>query len=218
MLPASRHFRKQPIHPRAMLASYAAHAKNPMQRALYLLGFLFMGSLVATYNYLGYRLIAPPFSLSHTLIGLLFTIYLVGIASSTYAGRLADSFGRPVILIASIVTALAGLLVMSIDQVAAVIAGLMIFTGGFFAAHSVASGWVGANATSSKAQASSLYLFFYYSGGALFGWAGGLFWEVLQWEGVTLMVGTILTIALLTAIYLRRCAIAKAGVVWTRDG
>lgn len=40
----------------------------------------------------------PPFSLSQTLIGAIFVVYLVGIVSSTWFGRLADRHGRGTIL------------------------------------------------------------------------------------------------------------------------
>lgn len=199
LLPPSRHFHRQPIKPGSLLANYRLHLADGQQRLLYTLGFLFMGCLVSTYNYLGYRLVDEPFMLSHTLVGLLFVVYLVGIASSTVAGGLADTYGRKPVLVLSISITLLGMLVMAADQIVAVVAGVVIFTGGFFAAHSVTSGWVGANAPTAKAQASALYLFCYYIGGALFGWIGGYFWETMFWPGVTLMACLMLSCSLLIA-------------------
>jgi YNFM family putative membrane transporter len=43
-----------------------------------------------------------------------------------------------------------------------VVAGVGIFTCGFFSSHAIASSWVGRRALTAKAQASSLYLFAYY--------------------------------------------------------
>ena len=45
-----------------------------------------------------------------------------------------------------------------------VVPGMLIFTFGFFGAHSVASSWIGRRAVKAKGQASSLYLFCYYVG------------------------------------------------------
>ena len=42
---------------------------DPVLWQLYALGFLFMGVFVAVYNYLTFRLIAPPYELGHTAIG-----------------------------------------------------------------------------------------------------------------------------------------------------
>ena len=48
---------------------FAPHFSDPGLRYLFALGFLLMGVFVTTYNYIGFRLEAPPFSLSPTTIG-----------------------------------------------------------------------------------------------------------------------------------------------------
>ncbi len=53
-----------------------------------------MGANVTTYNYIGFRLAAPPFSLSQTLIGLVFVVYLVGAVAAPTFGELGARFGR----------------------------------------------------------------------------------------------------------------------------
>ena len=53
-----------------------------------------MGAFVTVYNYLGFRLIAPPFGLPPALVGLAFLGYLAGSYASTAAGRLGDRVGR----------------------------------------------------------------------------------------------------------------------------
>ena len=63
--------------------------------ALVAIPFLLMGGFVAVYNYLGYRLLAEPFSLPLAVAGLVFLAYLGGSVSSAVAGRLADSSGVP---------------------------------------------------------------------------------------------------------------------------
>ncbi|MBO2029269.1 hypothetical protein J4734_11975 [Klebsiella pneumoniae] len=51
--------------------------------------------------------------------------------------------------------------------------GMLLFSAGFFAAHSVASSWIGPRARRARGQASSLYLFSYYLGSSLAGTLGG---------------------------------------------
>lgn len=54
------------------------------------------------------------------------------------------------------------------------ILGVALVAFGFFAGHSVASGWIGFIASQDqKGPASSYYLFFYYLGSSVLGWAGG---------------------------------------------
>lgn len=107
------------------------------------MAFLLMGAFVTVYNYLGFRLLAPPFSLPGTLVGLVFLGYLAGSWASTGAGRLGDRFGRRPVLWVATLLALAGIWVTLPDLLPTTLAGLLLVTVGFFGAHSVASSWVG---------------------------------------------------------------------------
>lgn len=83
------------------------------------------------------------------------------------------------------------------------IIGIIIFTFGFFAAHSIASGWVSKRATHDKAQASSLYLFFYYFGSSVGGTVGGIFWMHFGWIGVITMIAVFLAVACFLSFLLK---------------
>jgi predicted MFS family arabinose efflux permease len=65
---------------------------------------------------------------------------------------------------------------------------LLLFTGGFFAAHSIGSGWTGLIATTGRAQAASLYNLAYYLGSSVLGWAGGLVFQRFGWTALALTV------------------------------
>ena len=71
----------------AILPAIRLHLSDPGLRYLYALGFLVMGAFVTTYNYIGFRLAAPPFSLSQASIGFVFVIYLVGAVVSPVGRR-----------------------------------------------------------------------------------------------------------------------------------
>jgi YNFM family putative membrane transporter len=53
---------------------------------------------------------------------------------------------------------LLGLLLTLFSSLWLIFAGMLLFSAGFFAAHSVASSWIGPRARRAKGQASSLYL------------------------------------------------------------
>ncbi|MFT8245288.1 MFS transporter [Roseomonas sp. BN140053] len=203
-LPPSRHFQPRPLAPRALLANALDHLRDGGLRWLFLEGFLLMGALVTVYNYVAYRLLAPPFSLSQAIVGMIFAVYLVGIASSTIAGTLADRLGRPRIFWVAVLLMLFGLGLTLFESLVAVIGGLAVLTFGFFGAHSIASSWVGRRARRARAQASSLYLFCYYMGGSIVGVAGGVFWGSHGWHGVVALVGALLLAALAVAAVLFR--------------
>ena len=94
-LPRSRHFEPHPLRVRPLLDSAVTHLKDPVLLGLFAEGFLLLGALMAFYNYLGYRLMAPPYGFSQTAVGLLFLISLTGILSSAFTGDFANRMGRP---------------------------------------------------------------------------------------------------------------------------
>ncbi|MCG2621895.1 MFS transporter [Arthrobacter sp. I2-34] len=183
-----------------------ANLRVPRLLALYAQGFLLMGGFVAVYNYLGFRLEAPPFSLPASLVSLLFLAYLAGTVSSRLAGGLTMRLGRLPLLLMAIPVMLAGLAATLVDSLPVILAGLVVFTGGFFGAHSVASGWTPRLAAQGRAQAAGLYNFFYYAGSSLLGWAGGLFFGSFGWTGVALFAGVLALLAGTTALLLLRGA------------
>ncbi len=178
--------------------------RSPRQLALYAQGFLLMGAFVAVYNYLGFHLADPPFSLPVWLVTLLFLAYLAGTVSSPWAGSLASRFGRYPVLRGSIAVMAAGAVAMLVPVTGVVLGGLLLFTAGFFGAHAVASGWAPASADPEhRAQASSLYYFGYYAGSSLFGWSLGLVYGGADWTWFIIAVVVMCAISATLAIALR---------------
>ena len=91
-------------------------------------------------------------------------------------GVLSHRFSRPFLLRIGLTTMALGVGATLMRPLPVVIAGIGLVTIGFFASHSVASSWVGLRAREGKAQASALYLFFYYMGASTAGTIGGFFW------------------------------------------
>lgn len=198
--PRSRFFSSAPVGLRATSRNVLSHLRDGRLVRMYLTAFLLMGGFVAVYNMLTFRLLAPPFGLAQSVVGLVFVLYLAGTVSAAFAGRLADRFGRSRVLVASEGAALVGLFLTLPGQVVCVIIGVALFTAGFFAAHSVASGWVGALATHHRAEASALYLFAYYLGSSVLGALSGACFSSSGWNGVVVYVGGLLAVALALAV------------------
>ena len=186
---------------RGAARTLSGHLANPRLLALYAQAFLLMGGFVAVYNYLGFRLSGEPFSLPATLISLIFLAYLSGTVTSRWAGALTQRFGRRTVLLAGIAVMAAGLALTLTQILVLILAGLIIFTGGFFAAHSIGAGWTGAIAQSGRAQAASLYNLAYYLGSSILGWAGGLLFQSLGWPALAAAVIILgCTTAVITAV------------------
>lgn len=178
----------------------AANLRSPRQMALFAQGFLLMGGFVALYNFLGFRLAAPPFSLPQALVSLVFMAYLAGTWASARAGAEATRLGRKRVLLASTAVMIIGVAITLSHNVVAVLAGLVIATAGFFGAHAIASGWTGRMAPAGKAQASSLYNLFYYGGSSVVGWFGGLAFDAFGWIGVSTTILVLATAAAAIAL------------------
>jgi YNFM family putative membrane transporter len=202
----------QPRPPRVpeLAASIGRALTDAGLLGMFAAGFLLFSCFVTVYNYLGFRLLGPGFDLSRTVVGLIFVVYAAGSVSSAFAGRLADRFGRPRVLWITALITLAGLLLLAMGSVAAVIIGLVITTGGFFAAHSVASGWVSARSATLGVQGSAIYVFCYYLGSSVGGTVGGLVFSAGGWSGVTYYGCAFLFTVLIIALLLRRqCRAAR---------
>ncbi len=170
--------------------------RDPAVVAVLLVPFVLMGGFVATYNYLSFRLAAPPFDLPTALIGLVFLAYLAGTTSSALAGRAAQRYGRPRVLAGGIVVMAAGLALTLPDRLLLVVVGLVVLTAGFFAAHAVASGWAPVLGAAAPAGASAYYVAMYYAGSSLFGALVGLAWREGGWPATSAAVAVLVAAGL----------------------
>jgi YNFM family putative membrane transporter len=207
LLPPSRNFTPRKGFDAAFhVKAWAGHFRGPALPLLFAIGFLVMGSFVTVYNYAGFRLVADPYDLSQTDLGLIFTVYLFGIAASWAAGLLGDRIGHFIVLPAGVVIAAAGALVTLSTSLPLIIVGIVLVTVGFFVTHSVASALIGRLARSSKGHASSLYLLAYYLGSSIAGSVGGYFWLAAGWPAVVSFILVMLALCLAAAMGVARLA------------
>jgi MFS transporter, YNFM family, putative membrane transport protein len=83
---------------------------QPSCRRACVTSFVLMSAFVTMYNFLDHRLLQPPHSLSHSLVGLVFLAYLGGTVSSPIAGHPGNRNGRLPVLRLSILLAHRGAL------------------------------------------------------------------------------------------------------------
>ncbi|MCK6685569.1 MAG: MFS transporter [Thermoanaerobaculia bacterium] len=186
-LPPSRNFKPVPVDLGTVRASFRRALTDPALFPVFGVAFILMASFASLYNYIAFLLMREPYSLSHSAVGWIFLLYLVGTVSSATMGRMADRMGKGTVLAIGIAVQAAGALVTLSPLLPVMILGLALFTFGFFGAHATASGWVGARSGAVKATAATVYLLAYYCGSSLGGYLGGFFWTRLHWRGVVLM-------------------------------
>lgn len=203
-LPASRHFRQRSIRLAAVRDDVRTVFRDAGMPWLFLCAFLLMGAFVALYNYLTFRLVAPPFDLGQTAIGGIFLLYLVGTWASAWAGRLTDRIGRRNVLWMMVCFMLLGIALTCANWLPAVIAGVGVFTLGYFGAHTTCSGWVGRRAGARRALAAALYLTSYYLGSSILGSSVGFAWDAGAWPAVASVLAGLCLLVLTTSFHLRR--------------
>ncbi|NIG99394.1 MAG: MFS transporter [Buchnera aphidicola (Periphyllus acericola)] len=196
-LPSSQHFKKSNLKIKFLFKRFLLPFKIKTCLILFLFGFLFMGSFVSLFNYIGYRLIMKPFLLNPIFISFLSIIYLIGVYSSPKASFLSRKYGKKKILTYSLYIMLLGVLLTYFNNLLIIIFGLFFFTTGFFLAHSTASSWISILTKCYKLEISSLYFFFYYIGSSLFGSFIGIFWFFWGWNGVFFILNFVLFCSLI---------------------
>ena len=203
LAPPSRGFVSRRQDGRAFVAGLGRLWRDDALCWLYLTAFVLMGGFVTLYNYAGFHLQGAPWRLSQSAVGVIFLLYIVGTVSSAWFGGLAGRLGPRRVFWIPTALFMAGLLLTVTPSLILTIVGLGVATGSFFGAHSIASTWVSRRAGADRAQAASLYLFFYYMGSSVLGSAGGIAWGRSGWDGIVGFVAVLLLVALAIAIRLR---------------
>ncbi|PSK92298.1 YNFM family putative membrane transporter [Murinocardiopsis flavida] len=203
-IPQAHGFRRRTTAGPGLARRVGAALSDTGLLALYAQALLLMGAFVTVYNYLGFRVLGPPFDLSQTVVALLFLAYLAGTLSSSLTGRVIERVGRHAVLLGAVAAMALCAAVLLAGSLWAVAVGLLLFTFFFFAAHTTSSAWVGRRAAPGvRAQAAALYTLAYYLGSSVFGWIGGLCYDRFGWHGVVAYVASLCAAAALAGLGLR---------------
>jgi YNFM family putative membrane transporter len=181
---------------RAVARGLVTALSKPVLLAQYAVALLAMGSFVALYNAAGFRLTGHPLDLSPAIASLVFLAYATGSVSSAAAGRLVARVGRRRAVIGSLLLMAAGTALTLPDSLPLVIAGFLVLTCAFFAAHAVANGWAAADAPEdARGQVGGMYTATYYLGSSVGGAAGAYVYGHAGWGWLIAVVAAWLLLA-----------------------
>lgn len=187
----------------APLSALAAHARNPALRAAFGIGFCILFAFIGTFTYVNFVLVRPPLSLDRMHLGFIYLVFLPSIVTTLLAGVFIDRFGfRPAIW-SGLLLAAAGLPLLLLTTLPAVIAGMTMVGIGTFFAQAVATGFVGRAAERNRGVASGAYLASYFTGGLVGAALLGQVFDYLGWFACVTGVGSSLVIAAVLAWRLR---------------
>lgn len=189
MAPAMGHMPQSPF------AAWVAHFKNPPLRAAFGLGFIILFVFLGTFTYVNFVLARDPIALSPMSIGFVYLVFLPSIVTTPLAGRAVAAIGTRPTFWASFAVAAAGLPLLLIETLTTVLAGLVLVAIGTFFAQAAATGFVSRTATTERGAASGIYLASYYLGGLAGSAVLGFAFERFGWEGTVLVLAVALVLA-----------------------
>jgi len=172
--------------------------------------FLIFSSI---FNYLPFRMTAPPFRFSTELTTLLYLVYIVGIFMGPTAGQASNRFGSGNTLLGGTAVLGVSLTLILLPSTAAVVLALLGICAGFFTIHAAAVGSLNRKLSIGQGRANALYVLFYYMGGWLGITLSGFAYKHGGWSAVIYICLFFLVIPLSAGIGERKSSIqySRAG-------
>ncbi|MDV3847829.1 MFS transporter [Elizabethkingia anophelis] len=161
---------------------------DPYMLRLYGIAALLMGVFVSVYNYLTFRLEAPPFSLHHIFVAFIFLMYTFGVFGTMATSRMVKRYAPEDILKFFIISIFIGVVMLFSKHIYILITGIALLTFSFFAVHTMASRMVAMHAKEGKSSATSIYWLVYYLGSSVLGSGTGYLLHATSWMGFILFL------------------------------
>ncbi len=156
---------------------------NPVLIAATLAGSALFFAFMGAFSYIDFRLERPPFSLDPSITGLVFLVWVMGVAGPA-AGRLAGRRGWRSVALGGLALAATGVGLSLVDVLPLVLIGLALITLGNFSGVTAAQLGVAAATEQDRGLASALYFSAYYVAGSVGSYLPGLAFERWEWPGV----------------------------------
>ena len=185
------------------LAAWVTHFRNPSLRAAFALGFLILFVFLATFTYVNFVLARAPLSLTPMTLGLVYFVFLPSVFTTPLAGKAAVRFGARPTFWASFAVAAAGLPLLLVPELIAIMGGLVLVAVGTFFAQAAATGYVSRAATTERGAASGIYLASYYLGGLAGSAALGVVFDMLGWTETVIALGVALALAAVVTVQIK---------------
>jgi len=152
------------------------------------------------FNYLPFRMTAPPFNFSTERTTLLYLVYVVGIFMGPTAGQISNRLGTGNTLLGSVGILGISLALILLPSIPMVILGLLGICAGFFSIHAAAVGALNRKLTSGQGRANALYVLFYYMGGWIGITLSGFVYKQGGWNAMVYTCAFLLIIPMSTGI------------------
>ena len=187
---------------RSPLAIWAEHLRNRPLRAGFGIGFLILFAFIGTFTYVNFVLVREPIALSRMGLGFVYFVFLPAIFTTPLAGRAVERFGTRITLWVALALAGAGLPLLLLHDLPAVMLGLAMIGVGTFFAQATTTGFIGRAATIDRGAASGFYLACYFFGGIVGSLVLGQLFDRVGWTACVTGIGAALALSALLAFRL----------------
>ncbi len=187
-------------HARSPLTAVLTHLANPRLRAAFAFGFCILFVFIGVFTYVNFELGSARFGLSMMALGSVYFVFLPSIVTTAQAGALAGWIGLRKATWVGLALALAGVGLMTLNWLPAVLTGMALVAVGTFLAQALATGFVSRAAQGDRAAASGLYLASYFSGGLVGAIVLGQVYTAYGWLA---MSGCVAAMLILSALLVR---------------
>lgn len=187
---------------RSPLSIWAEHLRNSRLQASFGIGFLILFAFIGTFTYVNFVLVREPLAIGMMALGFVYFVFLPSIFTTPLAGRAVSRFGTRPTFWGALAVAGAGLPLLLLPSLAAVIVGMALVGVGTFFAQATATGFVGRAATTDRGSASGIYLACYFFGGLVGTAVLGQLFDRFGWAACVAGIGLTLVVAALLAFRL----------------
>jgi predicted MFS family arabinose efflux permease len=185
---------------------WAEHLRNPLLRASFAIGFCILFAFIGTFTYVNFVLVGEPIAVDQMTLGFVYFVFAPSIITTLFAGRAVQSFGTRPTFWGSLAFAGAGLSLLVIPSLPAVLVGLTLVGIGTFFAQATATSFVSKAATTDRGSASGLYLASYFFGGLIGSAVLGQVFDRYGWAVCVAAIGIALAVAALLVFRLKTTA------------
>ena len=192
------------------LAVWMKHLRNAPLRASFGIGFCILFAFIGTFTYVNFVLVREPLSLGRMALGLVYLVFLPAIITTPFAGKAVQRLGTQPTVWGALALAGAGLPLLLLPNLPAVLVGLMLIGVGTFFAQAAATGFVGRAATADRGSASGIYLACYFFGGLVGSAVLGQLFDRLGWAACVTGIACALVVAALLAVRLQVAAVQRS--------
>jgi MFS transporter, YNFM family, putative membrane transport protein len=183
----------------SLFAAWLEHLRNPALCAAFGIGFCILFAFIGTFTYVNFVLVRPPLLLGPMELGFVYLVFLPSVVTTLLAGRAVHRYGTRPTLWASLALAGAGLPLLLLPNLAAVLLGMVFVGVGTFFAQATATGFVSRAATADRGSASGIYLACYFAGGLVGTAILGQIFDRVGWPACVAGIGLALIAAAVLA-------------------